>query len=198
VLEPHVPEDVVKAVLDPERPSNDPVVRTVQLLMSGFGYDFYDARNVARANDLLVRAKARELLAEAARALARLEHAFRDAFVPPATREQPLPPADVLQTLRSTARFVQRIDDTAARIAALETPATDAIWFRVRTESALLERLVAFDVDLVVAANDLAATVAALDVDALHGGRSEPVTQGIARIEHALAERAALLTIPTR
>ena len=58
MLQRHDPDDVVRALLDTRDPSGDPIVNAVRQLMTGFGYNFYDAKNVARANDQLVRAKA--------------------------------------------------------------------------------------------------------------------------------------------
>jgi hypothetical protein len=39
-------------------PSYDPVIQQLQLLLTGYGYNFYNSVNQARADDLLVRERA--------------------------------------------------------------------------------------------------------------------------------------------
>jgi hypothetical protein len=197
VFERYEPEDVVRALLDPTRPADDPVIAAVQLLMTGFGYNFYDARNVARANDQLVRAKASALLADAGRVLARLEFAYRAEYVPAPTREQPFPAADAIEPLKKLERTIRRMADADTRIRSLETPASDMIWFRIRDERALLEKLLAYDVALAVSADAIARDVAGLDPAAVRSAAFSAVDAGLARIETALDGRRAFLTIPT-
>ena len=48
-------------------PSNDPVVQQLQLLLTGYGYNFYNSTNQARADDILVRERASYHLAQAVR-----------------------------------------------------------------------------------------------------------------------------------
>ena len=195
MLQRREPAEIARALLDPQRPAGDPVVQAVHLLMSGFGYNFYDARNVARANDQLVRAAAAGLLADAGRVLARLAFAYREAHLPPATREQPYPPAEALQALRELDKLARRLADAETRLRALETPQHDPIWFRLRDERARLERLLAFDVGLVAAASDLAQRVAALDVEAVHGRRTAELSAEVDALNRTLDDRRALMTI---
>ena len=77
-------------------PSNDPIIQQLQLLLTGYGYNFYSATNQARADDLLVRERASYFLAQAVDMLANLRGAYQRRFVPPLTRENPLPPAEAL------------------------------------------------------------------------------------------------------
>ena len=68
---------IARALLDPRRPPDDPVVQAVRLLMSGVQATSSMMRsNLARANDQLVRAT-RLHPGDAGRALARLEYDYR-------------------------------------------------------------------------------------------------------------------------
>ena len=75
------------------RPSNDPVIQQLQLLLTGYGYNFYNSVNQARADDLLVRERASYHLAQAVDMLARLRGEYMRRFIPPLTRANPDPPA---------------------------------------------------------------------------------------------------------
>ncbi|MBD5635267.1 MAG: hypothetical protein IAI49_12390, partial [Candidatus Eremiobacteraeota bacterium] len=102
-MQSHFPffiDDAVRALLDPRTPVVDPAVKTIQVAMSGFGYDFHDARNAARANDQLVRERAGNVLGEASSELAKLERAYRERNFSGATRERPLPSPEVLHRIR--------------------------------------------------------------------------------------------------
>lgn len=196
MLDQHDPHEVARALLDPTHPTGDPVIAAIQLLMTGFGYNFYDARNVARANDQLVRAKASGLLADAGRVLARLEFSYREEHIPELTREQPSLPPDVLQPLKKLERTIRRLADVDTRIRSLETPASDFVWFRIRDERSMLEKLLALDVGLVVTATDVAQRVDALNVEALLDSGLAEITADLDRLDTALSQRRALLTIP--
>ena len=197
MLQRHDPDDVVRALLDTRDPSGDPIVNAVRQLMTGFGYNFYDAKNVARANDQLVRAKAAGILGDAGRALARLEYAYREENCPPPSREQPFLPVAVTQPLKKLERVIRRLADVETRIRAAETPATDMIWFRVRNERGVLERLLAFDVGLAVTATDLAQRVAALDVAALAGTALDDLRAEIDALDRTFDTRAQVMAVPT-
>ena len=187
----------MRTLLDARDPSGDPVVEGVRLLMSAFGYDFYDARNVARANDQLVRAKVAGILADAGRALARLEFAYREEFCPPPSRAQPFPPADVTKPLKTLERTMRRLADVETAIRTAETPATDMIWFRVRSERWMLEKLLACDVGLAVTATELAERIAKLDPAALRGTALDELSAQIESLDRTLDGRRKLLTVPT-
>jgi hypothetical protein len=195
VLQHREPGEIARALLDPQRPPDDPVVQAVHLLMSGFGYNFYDARNVARANDQRVRAAAAGLLADGGRLMARLAFAYREAHVPPATREQPYPPAEALAALKQWEKLERRLAEVETRLRSLETPQHDAIWFRLRDERARLERLLAFDVGLVATASDLARSIAALDAEAIHVRRTAELSAEIERLDRTIDARQALMSL---
>ena len=191
--EPLVIEDIVEALVDPRAPATDPVAKAIQVAMSGFGYNFYDARNVARANDQVVREHASDLLAEGVAAVAAFERAYRERYVPAATREAPFPPDDVMRRVRALDALRKRTEATIAALATAETPATDAIWFRFRDERTLLLKLVATDVELVTGAQRARDACLALELAA--GGEIplEAANAQLDALERALVKRRALL-----
>jgi hypothetical protein len=191
--QPALVEDVLEALLDPRAPSGDPVVRLLQVAMSGFGYNFYDARNVARSNDQLVRERASGLLAEAVAGLTAVERSYRTRHVPAATREAPFPPDDVMRRLRAFDALRKRAEALIAALAFAETPATDAIWFRFRDEHALLLKLVAADVELATGAERSRDACLALDADAADDAALDPANAELESLERALTKRRALL-----
>lgn len=81
-------------------PSNNPIVQQLQLLLTGYGYNFYNKQNQARADDLLVRERASYYLAQAIAALAQLRGDYFTRFVPPMTRANPDPPQEAMAQLR--------------------------------------------------------------------------------------------------
>jgi hypothetical protein len=185
--------DVARALLDPSAPVTDPAVQLLQVAMSGFGYNFYDARNVARANDQLVRGRASDVLGMAAAALGKLEKSYKARAFPEATREQPLPPPEVMRTIRAIDGLRRRIEALASAIVAAETPATDTIWFRFRDERTLLASLVAFDVELSAGSDRLSQTAAQLAPANLSDEALAPLDAQTDALERAFAQRRNLL-----
>jgi hypothetical protein len=168
----------------------------VRTLLSGFGYDLGDARNKARANDQLVRAHVAGLLAEAAQALATLEQRYREAHVPPSTRENPFPPADAMKGLKLLDGLRKRTGALSSTVLTLEAPGNDRIWQRLRDERTLLERLLAADIGLVAAAQDLVDAAKALGPDAVRKHDVASVETAAAEADEAIAARRALLFSP--
>ncbi len=195
-MNPAIPsEDIVRALLDPSQPSHDPSVALAQVALSGFGFNFYDARNQARANDLLVRERVSNLLADAAASLRKLETRYRERYIPPATREQPFPPADAMRRVKALHDLSARLDAAGSSVLTLEVPGADPIWSRLRDELPTLHRLVAFDVGLMSAATALferanAVTPEAVESDGAFGAFEEELTV----LRKALVERRALLS----
>jgi hypothetical protein len=185
-------EDLVEALLDPQAPTTDPVLKMLQLAMSGFGYNFYDARNMARSNDQLVRERASALLADAVAAVASTERIYRERNVPAATREEPFPPADVMRRVRDFDGLRKRAEALIAALASAETPATDAIWFRFRDERTLLLKLVATDVELATGAQRALDACVAIDPA---GDNLDAAGAELDALERALAKRRTLLRV---
>ena len=196
---PSVPaptEDVIGKLLDPSQPSNDPAVRLLQIALSGFGYDFHDPRNSARANDVLLREKGSDLLSRAANRLDELECRYREQFIPPASRERPFPPADTSRRAAALHRAGQRLQSLATTLLTAETPAADAIWGKVRNELGTLRRLVGCDVRVIAACTAVAGAVDNLTPSACNADDALAALElEVETLERTLRERRAMLTI---
>jgi hypothetical protein len=180
--------------------SQNPVVRSLQLLTTGWGYNFYSQKNAARADDLLIREKAAHRLGEAVAALAALEIAYRQAFIPQATRERPYPPADAMDRLRALGRLKTRVSEMAVRIRSVSAPTQDKIWFRIRSEQALLSQLLTYDESLVAATNRASEMARLLTAAAWNTDPSGSATQfdePLQELDATLRERTDLLLMPT-
>jgi hypothetical protein len=185
--------DVARALLDPSAPATDPAIQLLQVAMSGFGYNFYDARNVARANDQLVRGRVNDILGTAATSLGKLEKSYKARAFPEATREQPLPPPDVMRTIRGIDERRKRVEALASAIVAAETPATDTIWFRFRDERSLLAALVAFDIELSAGSDRVARAAASVSPATACDETLAPLDAELDALESAFAKRRELL-----
>lgn len=130
-------------------PSQDPLVQQLQLLLTGYGYNFYSTTNQARSDDLLVRERASYFLGQAVTLLSSLRGEYHRRFVPPLTRENPLPPQEALAQLREMEEVQQTISSLESHIRGMSVPSQDRIWWRFRQEQPLLARLLEFDLRLV-------------------------------------------------
>jgi hypothetical protein len=122
--------------------------------------DVYTERGRLRSDDLLVRERAGRALGEAAAQLRELISGWRAARVPPATREQPFPPAEVIEPIRRAERLIRAIDDVSARVRGLPVLNQDMVWDRVRRAG--LDELLQFDWTLVGESDALSAELAAV------------------------------------
>ncbi len=143
-------------------PSDNPVMRQLQLLLVGYGYNFYDKRNMARADDLLVRQKACGALGSAPQTLAALQSNYQRRYVPPSTRENPYPPAETMARLRGIGELSERVCRLEERIRGMPVPTQDRVWWRFREELPLLNRLLEFDLALVQQTQELEQQVSGL------------------------------------
>lgn len=126
-------------------------------LRSLLASDVYTDKGRLRADDLLVRERVGHGLAVAAAQVRQLVSDWRANRVPPSTREQPFPPAEVMEPMRRAERLVRAIEDTSAAVRGLPLLNQDRVWARVR--SAGLDELLQFDWTLVGEADALAAEV---------------------------------------
>ncbi|MEO6888092.1 MAG: hypothetical protein ABI456_03260 [Ktedonobacteraceae bacterium] len=130
-------------------PSNDPLVQQLQLLLTGYGYNFYGSVNQARADDILVRERASYHLAQAVDMLMTLRTAYQFRYIPPLTRANPDPPQEALAQAREIEAVQQAISNLETHIRGMSVPAQDRIWGRFRQEEPLLKQLLNFDLSLV-------------------------------------------------
>src|SRR5690349_19278373 len=104
------------------QPSQNPIVQQLQLLLSGYGYNFYGSANQARADDLLVRERASYYLAQVVDTLATLRGAYQRRFIPPLTRANPDPPQEVLAQAREMEMIQQDVSNTEAHVRGMSVP----------------------------------------------------------------------------
>jgi len=133
-------------------------------LRSLLASDVYSEKGRLRSDDLLVRERVGHDLGTAAARVRELASRWRADRVPPSTREQPFPPAAVMEPLRQADRLVKAIEDTATSVRGLPLLSQDKVWDRARGIG--LDELLQFDWTLVgeaAAMSDDLQRAAALD-----------------------------------
>lgn len=177
-------------------PSLDPLVQQLQLLLTGYGYNFYNTTNQARSDDLLVRERASYALGQAVARLSSLRREYQRRFVPPLTRENPFPPQEVMAELRAMEEIQQEISQLAAHIRGMAVPTQDRIWWRFRQEQALLARLLSFDLQLVRGSEQLQQFMAQLQPEGWNMYSAGTLRAQIQQITQIAQEREHFLLIP--
>jgi hypothetical protein len=119
--------------------------------------DVYTEKGRLRSDDLLVRERIGHDLSVAAGKVRDLISAYRTDRVPPSTRENPFPPAEVMEPLRKAERLCKAIDETGSAVRGLPLLNADRVWDRVRRIG--LDELLQFDWTLVGEADALATSV---------------------------------------
>jgi hypothetical protein len=109
--------------------------------------DVYSEKGRLRSDDQLVRQRVCRGLSEATARIRELISRWRADRVPPSTREQPFPPAEVMEPIRRAERLIRSIDDVATVVKGLPVLNQDKVWDRVRRVG--LEELMQFDWTLV-------------------------------------------------
>ena len=143
------------------------------LLRAFLATDLYTEKGRLRSDDLLVRERVGQELGAAAAAIRNLISAWRADRVPPSTREQPFPPAAVMEPIRRAERLVKSIEDVSTAVRGLPLLNQDKVWDRVRHVG--LDELMQFDWTLVGEAAAVASGAQAapaldeLDIAALEG-----------------------------
>jgi hypothetical protein len=161
-------------------------------LRSLLASDVYTARGRLRADDLLVRERVGRGLGEACARLRELASRWRADRVPPSTREQPFPPASVMEPLRRAERLIRAIEQAASEVRGLPLLNQDKVWDRVR--GAGLDELLQFDWALVGESDGLAQDLAGAadldEVDAAAAGAR------LRRIRELISDRRRYIEIP--
>jgi hypothetical protein len=116
--------------------------------------DVYTEKGRLRSDDLLVRERVGRGLGEATARIRDLISRWRADRVPPSTRDQPFPPAEVMEPIRRAERLVRAIDDAAGAVRGLPVLNQDKVWSRVRQVG--LDELMQFDWTLVGESDALA------------------------------------------
>ena len=120
--------------------------------------DVYTEKGRLRSDDLLIRERVGHGLGGACGRLRELISVWRQDRVPPSTRENPFPPAEVMEPIRKAERLVKAVEDTASAVRGLPLLNADRVWNRVRQVG--LEELMQFDWTLVGEADGLLADLA--------------------------------------
>jgi hypothetical protein len=120
--------------------------------------DVYSEKGRLRADDLLVRERVGHGLGDARARVGDLISAWRLDRVPPSTREQPFPSAQVMEPIRRGERLVRAIDEASGAVRGLPLLNQDKVWNRVRHVG--LDELMQFDWTLVGEADALARDLA--------------------------------------
>jgi len=174
-------------------PSNNVLIQQLQLLLTGYGYNFYNKTNLARADDLMVRERASYNLSQSVAILAQLRSDYHTRFVPPLTRANPDPPGEAMAQLRDIEDVQQVLSGLESHIRAMPVPTQDRIWSRIRQEQTLLMQLLNFDLVLVRSSEQIYQYVAQLAPESWNSGE---LRQLIRQLTHLTQERERFLLLP--
>jgi hypothetical protein len=122
---------------------------TVINLFYGWGYNFYRAENQLRTDDLLIRSKTSEMLAEARADVVSAGLAYRHEHLPPPTRDNPFPSAEAVRTAQAIDAAAAELTAVASQLHAAPAPENDRMWERHRNEATTLAQLGQIDKDMV-------------------------------------------------
>jgi len=172
------------------------LTRQLDLLLGGHGFNYYKVENRARADDLLVRARAAGALSTAVGMLSALHGAYRRHYIPPPSRENPFPPAEESRRAQEILSLRDRLANLASLIRGMSAPTQDRIWRRFRQELDLLERLLHADSLLIDYADRVGERIAMLTPEIW---RDEPARAEIevmvSEMERSARDRQALLQL---
>jgi hypothetical protein len=155
------------------------------------GSDVYSAKGRLRADDLLVRERVGRGLGEASARLRELISRWRSDRVPPSTREQPFPPASVMEPVRNGERLCRAIEDASSAVRGLPVLNADKVWERVRDVG--LDELMQFDWALVGESDSLATDlVGVAELDQIDPAAVEG---RLRRIRELMGERGRYLEV---
>lgn len=161
-------------------------------LFRGYGYTFYRVENDLRADDQRIRRMVSELLQQARKALSEAEGRYRREMIPPPSRAQPFPPADLVANAKRLEALAQTVSALDAQVAHMPVPGNDFMTARYRNEADTLRRLSEVDVDLVADAHALAQAVPG-DDPVLILEQAPAIAATIARLKDRIAQRQAML-----
>jgi hypothetical protein len=147
-------------------------------LRSLLGSDVYTQKGRLRSDDAA--ARLRELISQ-----------WRADRVPPSTREQPFPPAEVMEPIRRAERLCRAIDDLSTTVGGLPVLSQDRVWDRVRGVG--LDELLQFDWTLVGESDALATATA--DCGALDQLDTGALEERLGRIRETITDRRRYLEI---
>ena len=163
-------------------------------LFYGWGYNFYRRENQLRADDLLVRHQVAAILGDARIALGNAEAAYRQAHLPPLSREYPRPDPAALGELRVLESLAAQVGAVASRVRSLPVPEDDRISQRHRQEADTLVRLLRADMALVGHAEALSRSLREQTPSGIVQ-QADDLRGHVTVIETALRDRQAILNL---
>ena len=173
-----------------------PLWETWNMLLNGYGYNWYRVENQMRADDLLVRQKAGYFLGLCASNLLALENGFQRKYLPVGTRENPFPPRDKVELHRQIREVRQEFLSLESSVRSLPVPADDKIWRRHRDEVATISKLTDLDLKLVGAAHLAAENVKELSPEQINDEREiQNLRDMIRSYQNVIEERRKLLLL---
>lgn len=176
-------------------PSNDPLVQQLQLLLTGYGYNFYSSTNIARSDDQLVRQRASYFLSEASTLLSTLRGEYQFRFIPPLTRENPDPPVEAMAKVRELESLQQAISRQESAIRGMVVPNQDRIWWRFRQEQPLLRQLLNYDLSLVRASEQVYQVATQMTADSWHYQGGSQLSELLRQVGQTAKAREQFLLI---
>lgn len=179
------------------RPTNDLLVQQLQMLLTGYGYNFYSQANQARADDLLIRERASYFLSHAVERLAQIRNDYFTRFIPAPTRDNPYPPAEPMAQIREIESVQQALGSLEAQIRGMSVPTQDRIWWRFRQEQGLLNQLLTFDLTLIRNSEAIYQFVQQVTPDSWNTHGSNPLRQMLQQLTSLTQERARFLLLQT-
>lgn len=173
-----------------------PIKQTATLLFYGWGYNWYSKENQLRADDLLIRSKTSEYLQKARASLALLENSYRAKYLPPPTREHPLPDPSAIARAREFQELAGLTGEVETLVRTAPVPSNDKVWQRYRGEKDLLKKLSQIDAEMVDTVITLAErlTIATFEGSDYMGFMSE-VRRSLEQCMQLFRKRSALLRI---
>ncbi len=170
------------------------LARQLDQLLGAEGFSQYRSQQKVRADDQMVRERAARALSESVGVLTTLHAAFQRAYIPPATRQNPFPPADEAARSAAILALRDRLVNAGALIRGMPLPGTDRIWQQVRYSGDLLWHLLAVDYQLITTCEQARDRIAALTPGAWHDTDAPALLDGLfAAIEQHIRERQQLL-----
>ena len=167
----------------------EPIASRLRSLLAS---DVYTEKGRLRSDDLLVRQRVCHGLGDASTRLKELISDWRTDRVPPSTREQPFPPAEVMEPIRRAERLLRAIEDTSTMVNGLPVLSQDRVWDRVRKVG--LDELLQFDWTLVGEADSLGGEAAGWP--ALDELDAAAVEARLKRIREVIGDRRRYLEMP--
>lgn len=164
-------------------------------LFYGWGYNFYRAENMLRADDQIVRTKAAWLLGMAMASVSKAETDYRRKFLPAPTRARPFPDPEAVAAAQKLERLAHEIGALEGYIQQLPVPENDRMTQRYRLEAPTLKTLIDHDLQLVGQCETLRAMVHEQDATMVLKAADE-LEAGLSAIRETLRQRENVLHSP--